>query len=390
MNINFKKYFTFRKKDRLGLILLMTLVLILFIGNLLLPKLIKNEHNFDNSEFSAEVDSFLVSLTPIEENEYVSKLDSFIIARYDSLNLFKFNPNTTTNEQWLLLGLTQKQINTINNYTSKGGKFYDKEDFRKIYGIRTKQFQILKPYIDLPDKSSPNTYQKNNYNNNYQKDEPKKRDITLFEFDPNTATDEDFAKLGLSDKQIKSLNNYRNKGGKYYKKEDFKKMYVISDETYLMYEPYIVINQEENNKYESDYEQKVIPIIDINTADTALFKKLPGIGPVFSERIVKYRTKLGGFSTIDQINEVYGIKPETFTKIEQYLTISSVNIVQININFAEFGDLVKHPYIDKNIANSILKYRKKNGFYTSVNQLLKNNILEEGVFHKIEKYLTVD
>ena len=387
MGIKFKKYFTFRKRDRVGLITLMSIVLTLFIVNILLPKLVKNEHYFDYSEFSAEVDTFLVSLVPIEEDEYISRLDSFIIARYDTLELFKFNPNTATNEQWILLGLTEKQISTLNNYTSKGGKFYDKEDFRKIYGIRTRQFQILKPFIDLPDKSS---YQKNNYqNNDYQEDDYEKKEITLFEFDPNTATDEDFNKLGLSEKQIKSLNNYRNKGGKYYKKEDFKKMYVISDKMYEMYEPYIVINQQ-NEKNEQKYEPKIIPIIDINTADTALFKKLPGIGTVFAARIVKYRDVLGGFHNITQIKEVYGLKIETYNKIEQYLTINSVNLTKININFAEYKDLIKHPYIDSDIANAILNYKKKNGFYSSVNQLLSKNVLNEEVFNKLKKYLTVN
>ena len=383
MNINFKKYFTFRKKDRVGLILFMFIIVTLFVANILLPKLLKSNQNFDSSEFSAEVDTFLVSLIPVDENEYISRLDSFIIARYDTLNLFKFNPNTTTSEQWLLLGLTEKQINTINNYTTKGGRFYDKEDFRKIYGMRTKQFQILKSYIDLPDES---VYQKKTYNNNY-KNNDNKREVTLFEFDPNTATDDDFIKLGLSDKQISSLNNYRNKGGKYYKKEDFKKMYVISDQTYLMYEPYIVINQQQQNKSNKSYN---IPTVDINTADTAMFKKLPGIGTVFASRIVKYREILGGFCSIAQINEVYGLQTATFNKIEQYLTISTVSLTKININFAEFGDLVRHPYIDKNIANAILNYKKKNGFYNSINQLKTEKVLDEEDYNKLEKYLKVN
>lgn len=382
-----KKYFTFRKKDRIGLIILSSITFLLIIFNYLIPSLIKNEQTFDHSAFSAEVDSFLVSLQPIEETEYISRLDSFIIARYDTLDLFMFDPNTTTDEEFLNLGLSEKQINTINNYRNKGGKFITKDDFRKIYGIRTKQFQILKPFLDLPEVE-PEGYQTKEQN--YEKKEYK-REIELFEFNPNTANDEDLKKLGLTDKEITTLNKYRNKGGKFYKKEDFKKMYFISDELYSTYEPYIIIENknEKQNEYKT-YTPKEIPIVDINTADTALLKQLPGIGPAYSSRIVKYRNSLGGFIKIEQISEVYGIKPETYNKIEQYLTISSVKIKKININFAEYKDLVKHPYIDSKTANEILNYKKKNGFYTSVEQLSSQNVINQATYDKLKDYLTVE
>ncbi|MBN2893266.1 MAG: helix-hairpin-helix domain-containing protein [Bacteroidales bacterium] len=377
MAIDFKKYFTFRRRDRIGIISLLSFTVILLIINFLMPFFVKNESKFDYAEFSAEVDSFLVSLQPIE-TEYVSKLDSFIIARYDSLDLFMFDPNTTTNEEWLKLGLTEKQIGTINNYTSKGGRFVVKDDFRKIYGIRTKQYQILEPFIDLPEEAP--------YNYNKPKENKEQVERILFEFDPNTATNEDFSKLGLSEKQITTINNYRNKGGKFLKKEDFAKMYVISESEYKIFEPYIVIQKEEKKVYEP----VSIPTVDVNIADTALFKKLPGIGPVYAERIVKYRESMGGFVDIYQVSEVYGIKPETFDNIEPYLVISTIDLKKININFAEYTDLVKHPYIDSKTANLILNYRKKNGFYTSVSQLKTQNVIDEQIFNKLERYLTVD
>ncbi len=117
MKLNLKKYFTFRKQDRIGIISLSVIVLILLITNFLVPSFVKNENNFDYTEFSNQIDSFIVSLEPVE-TEYVSKLDSYIIARYDTLELFKFNPNTTSNKEWLLLGMTEKQIKTLNNLVS--------------------------------------------------------------------------------------------------------------------------------------------------------------------------------------------------------------------------------------------------------------------------------
>ncbi len=376
MKLDLKKYFTFRKNDRIGIITLLFIVLIVFLINLFLPKFVKNEQNFNYSKFSAQIDSFMLSLNDEQDEEYLSKLDSFIIARYDTLELFMFDPNFTTDEQWIKLGLTEKQINTINNYKDRGGEFYIKDDFRKIYGIRTMQYKLLRPYIDLPEKLD------NGYKNNYDFPDNDSENYTLFEFDPNNATNDDFKKLGISKRVINIINNYRNKGGVFYKKQDFKKIYGINDKLYNRLEPYIVINDKKKTK------NKKIPIVEINTADTALFKTLPGIGSVLSSRIIKFRDKLGGFYKISQINQVYGLSSQTYNKIKPYLKIETGNLIKININFADYYDLVKHPYIDSKTANSIIDYREKNGFYTSVSQLKDNNIIDQIKYKKLKKYLS--
>lgn len=386
----FRKYFTFRKNDRVGIIVLLSLILIIFLLNITVSKFIKNKKEFDFTQFSAEIDTFLVSLTP-KETTYMSKLDSAIVARYDTLDLFLFNPNKTTSEQWKQLGLTDKQINTINTYKERGGTFAIKDDFRKIYGIRTKQYEILKPYILLPDEIKGNSKTSN--------EKQEEKSYILFEFDPNTATNEQFIQLGLSEKQVSTILKYRNSGGKFYKKEDFKKIYVISEKDYLRLESYIVINQTNNKVTETENnteivenktEKKVIKTVEINSADTSLFNQLPGIGPVIADRIIKYRDKLGGFVNTNQISEVYGIKPEVFSNLKQYLTISVVTVKTININLADFSELTKHPYIDKTIANSIISSRKKNGFFSSVNELLSREILDKLTFDKLQPYLRVE
>ncbi|MBN2663615.1 MAG: helix-hairpin-helix domain-containing protein [Bacteroidales bacterium] len=383
MKIDFKKYFSFKKKDRIGIISLSVLILIIISLDLFLPKLLNSAKNeYDFTEFSAEIDTFMLSLVEVDDNAYISRLDSFIIAKYDSLELFMFDPNYTSDAEWLLLGLTQKQITTLNNYKDRGGKFKIKDDFRKIYGIRTMQFKLLEQYIDLPE-SLPNTSQQGRSNN-----QTTTNDYVLFEFDPNTATDNDFKKLGLSDRQITTINNYKNKGGYFKIKEDFKKIYVISEDDYNRLAPFIVIK---NQQTQQNQQPAIvdIPTIEINSADTSLFKQLPGIGAVLSERIIKFRTKLGGFYSVEQIKEVYGITPETYNQIKQYLTINTNNIAKININFAEYSDLVKHPYIDSNTANAILNYKKQHGFYNSVEQLLSENVLELNLYNKLSVYLTV-
>ena len=147
-----KDLFTFTKGERNGVSFLFVIILILISLYLVLKFAVKQEE-YDFLRFEKELKEFEASLIPKTEQEYLNRLDKYIQERYDTLELFKFNPNTANNKQWKQLGLSDKQISTINNYLSKGGKFDDKEDFKRIYGLRYKQYQILKPYIQLPDRN---------------------------------------------------------------------------------------------------------------------------------------------------------------------------------------------------------------------------------------------
>ena len=143
MKHTIKEYFTFSSRERNGtLILIIIIVVLITINNTM--QLFVPEKEFDNTQFEQEINEFLTQLKSKEEEEYVSRLDKYIIERYDTLNLFKFNPNTTSDKEWKQLGLTNKQISNIKNYLERGGTFKFKDDFRKMYGIRTKQYQILK------------------------------------------------------------------------------------------------------------------------------------------------------------------------------------------------------------------------------------------------------
>ena len=177
----------------------------------------------------------------------------------------------------------------IKNYEKKGGKFYKAKDLEKIYSISKDEYKILKPYIRIEQ-------------NNKLADEPT---INPFPFDPNSISEEDLIKMGMRESLIKTIINYRNKGGLFYTKEDFKKLYTITEVEFLQLEPYL--------NFEKDSlppEVKLIftdtLLVDINTADSLDLQQLTGIGPSFSKRIIKYRELLGGYYDIKQVLEVYG------------------------------------------------------------------------------------
>lgn len=120
----------------------------------------------------------------------------------------------------------------------------------------------------------------------------------LFIFNPNGLSLEDWMKLGLSYKQALSIKKYEDKGGRFLKKEDLKKMYVISEEVYRTLEPYISIPKidvNRNLKPELGKAGIVSLSIDINSVDSSTIQLIKGIGPAYASRIIRYRDRLGGF-----------------------------------------------------------------------------------------------
>ncbi|MGV3507828.1 MAG: helix-hairpin-helix domain-containing protein [Sphingobacteriaceae bacterium] len=215
-----------------------------------------------------------------------------------------------------------------------------------------------------------------------------------FAFNPNGLAITEWKKLGLSDKQIKVIKNYESKGGKFYSKEDLKKIYSIKEDDYIRLEPFIQI-PERVDRYKSDfkddYPKKAKPalvIIDINTADSIELERLNGIGPAFASRIIKYRNRLGGFCRKEQLKEVYGLDSILYQKIENQITLSSTAVKQIPLNSATFEDLKRHPYLSFKQMNAIIQYRNQHGDYKSLNDLKSVAILNEAVLHKIAPYLS--
>ena len=113
-----------------------------------------------------------------------------------------------------------------------------------------------------------------------------------------------FRRLGLRDKLVSTLLNYRNKGGKFYNKESLKRIYGLYDDEYKQLEPFIEIR---NSKKEYNTKPKENLSIELNSADTTQLIKLRGIGSKLSMNIIGLRTQLGGFARVEQIKEVYGI-----------------------------------------------------------------------------------
>ncbi|MDB5205691.1 MAG: helix-hairpin-helix protein [Flavisolibacter sp.] len=234
-------------------------------------------------------------------------------------------------------------------------------------------------------------------NNNYQYESSQKAAFIngeLFQFDPNTITAGDWQRLGLNEKTSKTIEKYVSKGGKFYKPEDLMKIWGMPEGFYERVKSYVAITSVAKNypAYENKpfvREAKKMVVVNINEGDTSSFIALPGIGSKLSSRIIGFREKLGGFYSVDQIGETYGLPDSTFQMIKGQLQIDGTSIKKININTATKDELKVHPYIRWNLANAIVEYRNQHGAYKNLEELKNIVVVDEVTFGKLVHYLSL-
>ncbi|WP_379020355.1 ComEA family DNA-binding protein [Parapedobacter deserti] len=227
--------------------------------------------------------------------------------------------------------------------------------------------------------------------------------IDYFTFDPNGLPAVEWKRLGLSDRQIRVIKNYEAKGGHFRVKEDLKKIYSIGDSDYARLAPYIHIpvkspGQEAAPPTEhSESAKKITPIlkertalaIELNTADSTDLQQLPGIGPVYASRIVRFRNRLGGFHHVSQLMDVYGFDTLRFDGLKKFVHVDTSLVKKIALNTADYEALKAHPFISPKLANLIVQYRKQHGPYRATHDLLQIAVMDEENFRKIAPYVTL-
>jgi DNA uptake protein ComE-like DNA-binding protein len=177
----------------------------------------------------------------------------------------------------------------------------------------------------------------------------KHRRDSLFYFDPNLISAMQAEQLGFEPRCAQMLINYRDKGGKFHRPSDLSKLYCMDKELFSKLEPYIVIGsspeKEETKTTIYKKEEPAQITLEINSADSSDWDRLRGIGFGYARRIIKYRSLLGGFTSVEQIKEVYNFPDSLYQSIKGNLTVNSTGIKKLKVNSAEFKEMVHHPYI---------------------------------------------
>ncbi|MCS7037939.1 MAG: helix-hairpin-helix domain-containing protein [Saprospiraceae bacterium] len=277
--------------------------------------------------------------------------------------LFPFDPNTASVETLVRLGVPARVAQTIQRYRERGGRFRSADDLGKIYTLPPDVFERLRPYVRI-GQGQPSA-------DNRSKDSRTRPPAEVFPFDPNAASREELLRLGLPPALVERLLRYREKGGIFRQKSDFQKLYGLSEADYARLEPYIVIARPEvaavvrpaaysSGASTREYSPKPI---DVNTADANAWTSLPGIGSARANSILKFRDRLGGFVSVEQVSETFGLPDSVFQQIRPWLRAETPIYRKIDLNTALEKDLSAHPYINYQQARLIVAYREQHGPY---------------------------
>lgn len=192
-----------------------------------------------------------------------------------------------------------------------------------------------------------------------------------FRFNPNTVSELELQRLGFSQKQAASIVGYRQKGGRFVRKSDFAKSYVVSDKMYESLEQYIDI-----------------PLVDINRADSSEFDGLPGIGPYFASKMVSYREELGGYSYPEQLMDIWNFGTDRYEGLSDLICCSAPER-PFDLWGLPADSLRMHPYIrSRRIAEAVILYRENTpDSVRSVKGLADAGIIPDSVARKLSRCL---
>lgn len=233
---------------------------------------------------------------------------------------------------------------------------------------------------------------------------------TLFYFDPNTLSVQGWIKLGVSERSAKTIQKYLSKGGRFRQPDDLRKIYGLREDLKEKLLPFIRIeedrefssnNKREENKVEADkwnqgapvsvarpvYTTRNTPVIDVNQADSLQWVSLSGIGPRLAGRILRFREALGGFVSVAQVGETFGLADSVFRKISTQLRYTNTPIQKLELNKIDKKLLASHPYIRYRRAETITRYRQEHGRFTSLEELKALELWTPEEWAKLLPYL---
>lgn len=236
---------------------------------------------------------------------------------------------------------------------------------------------------------------------------------SLERFNPNDLDKSGWMALGLSDRQASGIMRWVERGGRFRSKADVAKMYSIKPEQYALLAPFMLLPdsaperprsaeppehkpwpvRDSSQRAKTWPDRPVYEVVELNAADSAALTALPGIGRSFARGIIKYRNQLGGYVSLDQLNEVFVLrdKPDAVQKIAGFLRVDADKARKLNMNTATAEEFTGHPYLWKkwSIAKAIVAYRTQHGPYTTVEDIKKCLLVDDELFRKLSPYLVV-
>jgi competence protein ComEA len=305
-------YLSFTRKERTGIIVLVLIIIACSVIPLWYSLFAKTPPK-GSDEYKNEMEALTLkqqdssrryATKNYDEDRYPHYRDPQSRSNSTRGELFYFDPNTITANDWKRLGLRDKTIATIQNYLSKGGHFYKPEDIGKIWGLYPDEAERLLPYVTIKETQKEKPAYSTAF---YEKKEYKKERITV---NINTGDTAAFIALpGIGSKLANRIVNYRNKLGGFYKVEQVAETFGLPDSTFQKIKDRFIIDT------------TGIHPLNINTLSLDELKQHPYIRYQLANVIVAYRRQHGNFSKPEDIKKIMLVTDEIYTKLAPYLTV---------------------------------------------------------------------
>lgn len=369
-----------RKKQSIALVLFAVFILVFRLGF----------QYFKNSQKEEEIAiNFVNSETPNSE-----------------IILVEFNPNDLDENAWIQLGFTQKQSKTILKYKEIiGGAYLSKEQFKKCYAVSDEKYELLQPYILLPETT------KEAKQKQYQGNKFAKKELNIKgKFNPDNYHLQDWIQMGFTENQANAILKYKNYlGGSFISKEKFKACFIISEENYKKLAPYLLLPEKTPQDIATSKSEKSkiqYRNFDPNALSLEGWIEL-GFSQKQAEVIMNYKNRnlKGSFKNLEDIKNCFVISEKKFEELKPYIKLQEIEATQkintekakveetnfrnVDLNKITFAQLIEFGFDEKS-AGSYLGFRKKLGGFIEKHQILETYNLDKDLAERLTNICYLD
>jgi competence protein ComEA len=313
----FRDYFNFTRKERTGIIIIVALILFFILLPYFYPLFLKQKQ-YSHNEFENEIAQLSIEKDDsVKFKNYSKNFDNELYddyfpsgsKKYEPVKaeVFYFDPNTTSSDDWKRLGVRDKTIHTIQNYLSKGGRFYKPEDIGKIWGLAPSDVQRLMPYVSIKNITGKYAaFEKKEYPKTSFSYSPK----TIQPIDVNLADTSAYISLpGIGRKLSQRIIAFRDKLGGFYSVSQVGETYLLPDSTFQKIKSRLVISNTN------------VKQININSASVDEMKTHPYLRYNLANAIFQYRQQHGNFNSVEEIKKIMLVTEEIFHKVAPYFSV---------------------------------------------------------------------
>ncbi len=360
--------------ERKGLVALLTIIVALQLIYFFYPFSKEEESVFDMD--SPEIIAFQKRIDSLKQIEIERRKPK----------IYPFNPSFLTDYRASKLGMSIPEIDRLLAHREAGKYISSASEFQKVTQVSDSLLMAIKPYFKFPDWINEN------------------KKIKITPFNPSFLSEAKGARLGMSKQEINRLLAHR-KAGKYINSaQEFQQITGINDALLTKIKPlfkfpdWVVARnktQDAANKNQKDLALEDNTFTgekqDINTATAIELQEIKGVGEKMAQRIIKYRNKLKGYSIDAQLREVWYLKPEVADRIlERFTVIVVPKIEKINLNTAQFKEVLHLPYIDYKLTKKMFEFRDEVAELQSLQELKKIDSFPMDKFERICLYLKAE